>query len=64
MENKKSEFSEAVADISRFAGVLTGAAVVAGKKAISYLNDLTITETHLKPPTDEIQTSDSVRTAK
>ena len=58
MENKKSEFSEIVSDMSQFAGALAGAAVVAGKKVIRYLNDLTIVDTILKPPADEEQTSD------
>ena len=59
MENKKSEFSEIVSDMSQFAGALAGAAVVAGKKVIRYLNDLTIVDTILKPPADEEQRSDS-----
>ena len=59
MENKKSGFSEIVADMSQFAGSLAGAAVVAGKKVMRYLNNLTIVDTILKPPTDEVQTTDS-----
>ena len=59
MENKKSEFSEIVVDMSQFAGALAGAAVVAGKKPICYLNDLTILDTILKPPADEVQATDS-----
>ena len=59
MDNKKSEFTEAVSDMSRLAGALTGAVVVAGKKLIRYLYDLTIVETVLKPPADEKQTSEA-----
>ena len=58
MEDEKSEFTEAVSDMSRFAGALAGAAVVAGKKVIRYVNDLTVVDTTLKPPADEEQTSD------
>jgi len=58
MENEKSEFTEAVSDMSQFAGALAGAAVVASKKLIRYLNDLMTVETSLKPPADEEQTSD------
>ena len=53
MENEKSEFLEVVADMSQFAGALAGAAVVAGKKLIRYVNDLTTVDTALKPPADE-----------
>jgi len=61
MENKNSEFSEIVADMSQFAGALVGTAVIAGKKVMRYLNDLTIVDTILKPPAnaDEVQTIDS-----
>lgn len=58
MDNKKSELSEAVSDMSQFAGALAGATVVAGKKLIRYLNDLTIVDTILKPPADEVRTTD------
>jgi len=58
IENKKSEFSEIIADMSQFAGALAGAAVVAGKKLIRYINDLTIVDTILKPPADEVQATD------
>jgi len=58
MDNKKSEFSEIVADMSQFAGALSGAAVVAGKKLTRYVNDLTTVDTTLKPPADEERTSD------
>jgi len=59
MDNKKSEFSETVSDMSRIAGALAGATVVAGKKLIRYLNDLTIVDTILKSPADEVQIIDS-----
>jgi hypothetical protein len=59
MDNKKSEFSETVLDMSRIAGVLAGDTVVAGKKLIRYLNDLTIVDTILKQPADEVQITDS-----
>jgi hypothetical protein len=52
MNSKKSEFSEVVAEMSQFAGALVGAGVIAGKKVIRYVNDLTIVETHIKPTTD------------
>jgi len=45
--------------MSQFAGALAGAAVVASKKVMRYLNDLTIVETILKPPADVVQTTDS-----
>ena len=44
VENEKSELLKAVADMSQFAGALAGAAVVAGKKLIDYINKLTIAE--------------------
>jgi len=52
MEDEKTEFLEVVADMSQFAGALAGAAVVAGRKAIRYLNDLTIVDTILRPPAE------------
>jgi len=55
MENEKSEFTEAVSDMSRLAGALAGAALVAGKKIIRYLNDLTIVDTNLKHPAEDSQ---------
>ena len=58
IENKKSEFSEIVAEISQFAGALASAALVGGKNVISYLYDMTIVDTILKPPADEVQTTD------
>ena len=58
MENEKSEFLEALTDMSQFAGALAGAAVVAGKKIVSFINELTIVETVLKPPADEEQKSE------
>ncbi len=48
MENTKSEFTEAVTEMSRLAGALAGAAVVAGKRIISYVDELTSAETNLK----------------
>ena len=59
MEDEKTEFTEAVSDMCRFAGALAGTAVVAGKKLIRYINDLTVVDTTLKPPTDEEQTSEA-----
>ena len=59
MDNNKSEFSEVIADMSQFAGALAGAAVVAGKKFVSYVNDLTIVDTILKPPAEDVQATDS-----
>jgi len=55
MDKKKSEFSEIVSDMSEFAGVLAGAAVVAGKKLIRYVNDLTTVDTNLKHPAEDGQ---------
>jgi hypothetical protein len=52
MNNRKSEFSEVLAEMSQFAGALVGVGVIAGKKVIRCVNDLTIVETHIKPPTD------------
>ena len=57
MDNKKSEFLEAVADMSQFAGALAGTAVIAGKKLVRYINDLTIVDTILKPPTEGDQSN-------
>ena len=37
VESKKSEILQVVTDMSQFAGALSGAAVVAGKKVICYL---------------------------
>lgn len=51
MNSRKSEFSEVLTDMSQFAGALVGAAVIAGKKAIRCVNNLTIVETHIKPST-------------
>ena len=56
MENDKSEFFEVVADMSQFAGALAGAVVVAGKKIVRYVNDLTVVDTVLKPPAEQEQT--------
>jgi hypothetical protein len=61
MDKKKSEFSEMVTDMSQFAGALAGAVVVAGKKLICYINDLTVVDTLLKPPADEEQKSQTKR---
>ena len=56
MEKKKTEFFiETVADMSELAGVLASAAVVAGKKLIRYVNDLTIVDTTLKPPAEDAE---------
>lgn len=61
MSSKKSEFSEVVAEMSQFAGALVGAGVVVGKKVIRYVNDLTIVDTHIKPPTDPAKDKGKVR---
>ena len=58
MEDEKSELLEVVADVSQFAGALASATVVAGKKLLSYVNDLTTVDTVLKPPTDKEQKSE------
>ena len=56
MEKKKSEYLwETVADMSELAGVLTSKAVVAGKKVIRYVNNLTIVDTTLKPPAEDAE---------
>ena len=52
VDKKKSEFLEIVADMSELAGVLTSKAVVAGKKIIRYVNNLTIVDTTVKPPAE------------
>ena len=61
MDNKKSEFSEIVEDISEFSGALAGTVVVAGKKLICYINDLTLVDTLLEPAGDEEQMSETKR---
>lgn len=53
MENDKSEFTEAVADMSLLAGALAGAAVIASKRIISYVNELTSIETNLKSAAED-----------
>ena len=58
MDDKKSELSEVVSDMSEFAGTLTGTAVVAGKKLICYINNLTILDTILGSPVDEEKKSE------
>jgi len=55
--DKRSEFSEIITDMSKFAGTLIGTAVVAGRKFICYINDLTIVDTLLEPPADKEQKS-------
>ena len=59
MKNKNLEFSEIIGDMSEFAGSLVGETVVAGKKLLRYVNDLTIVDAILKPSDDKNQTSDS-----
>jgi len=61
MNSKKSEFSEVVAEMSQFAGALVGSAVIAGKKVIRYVNDLTIVETQIKPSTDPTKDNSEVK---
>ena len=64
MNSKKSEFSEVVADMSQFAGALVGAGVIVGKKVIRYVNDLTIVETHIKPPDEPAKDKSKVISKK
>jgi len=61
MDSKKSEFLEAVAEVSQFAGALVGAAVIVGKKVIRCVNDLTLVETHIKPSTDPVKDNNEVK---
>ena len=61
MENNKSEFLEAVTEMSQFAGALVGAVVIAGKKAIHCVNDLTMVQTHIKPPTEPAKNDNEVK---
>ena len=61
MENEKSEFLEAVAEMSQFAGALVGAAVVAGKKVMRCVNDWTTVETHIKPSSDPVKGDSEVK---
>ena len=61
MENEKSGFSQVLTEMSQFAGALVGAAVIAGKKAIRCVNDLTIVETHIKPSTDPVKDNSEVK---
>jgi len=61
MNSKKSEFSEVLTDMSQFAGALVGAAVIAGKKAIRCVNDLTMVETHIKPSSDPAKEDSEVK---
>jgi hypothetical protein len=53
MDNKTSEFSEIITEMSQFAGSLAGTALVTGKKLIRYINDLTIVDIVSESPTDE-----------
>jgi hypothetical protein len=55
MDSKRSEFSEVLSEMSQFTGALVGAAVIAGKKVIRCVNDLTTVETHIKPSTDPVK---------
>jgi hypothetical protein len=64
MGRKKSDFLEVLAEMSEYAGILFGTAVIAGKKAIRYVNDLTIVETHIKPPTDPVKDNNDIKRAK
>ena len=56
-KNNKSEFSEILDDMSQFAGALVGAAVVAGRNFIHYVNDLITTGTQPKQPPDKKNSS-------
>lgn len=60
MNSRKSEFSEALTDMSQFAGALVGAAVIAGKKVIRYVNNLTIVETHIARSTEPAKDNSEV----
>jgi len=61
MNEKKSDFSEGLADMSQFVGSLVGAVVMAGKKAIGCIRDLTLVDTALKPPTAPDPASETKR---
>ena len=61
MNSRKSEFSEVVAEMSQFAGALVGEGIIAGKKVIRCVNDLTIVETHIKPSTDPAKDNSEVK---
>lgn len=61
MSDRKSEFSEALSDMSEYAGILAGTAIVFGKKVIRYVNNLTIVETHIKPPTEPAKRENEVK---
>jgi hypothetical protein len=61
MSSKKTEFSEVLSDMSEYAGVLVGTAIVFGKKVVRYVNDLAIVETHIKPPTESVKDENKVK---
>ncbi len=61
MGSKKSDFLEVLAEMSQYAGILVGTAVIAGKKVIRYANDLTIVETHIEPPTNQVKNDNEIR---
>ena len=61
MNNRKSEFSEVLAEMSQFAGALVGAGIITGKKVIRCVNDLTIVETQIKPSTDPAKENSKVK---
>jgi len=61
MGGKKSDFLEVLSEMSQYAGVLAGTAIVSGKKVIRYINNLTIVETHIKPPTDPAKDNNKVK---
>ena len=44
MENNKSEFSEIIGAVSKFAGALVGSVVIAGKKVGDYIKELMAAE--------------------
>ncbi len=64
MGRRKSDFLEVLAEMSEYAGILIGTSVIAGKKAIRYVNDLTIVETHIKPPTDPLKDNNEIKREK
>lgn len=64
MVRKKSDFLEVLSEMSEYAGILIGTTVIAGKKAIRYVNDLTIVETHIKPPTDPVKDNNEIKSKR
>ena len=46
---------------AQYAGILAGTAIIYGKKAIRYVNNFTIVETHIKPPTDQVKDDNKIK---